>query len=213
MTLFQSLLRRPYVLVLIVLLVAADIGGVVHAFRAHGRNDGIIALVLPPYGLYRAGESLTHHTSLTDADVEALSKTPEGRGSLTAGLKLKPEVWTALIGMVEAQPSHQIKTTMEETGVPYDITADVEPNGPVTLTIQSRSNTDLEIGMIDMDRDQNPDTMKIVRQVNKKPEVHVTPLSKFSPDDATEFVLAWSLAWGTIADEQKVVAPLLPVSR
>ena len=198
---FLPLLRRPYVLVLIILIILADIGGVVHAFRKHGNTDGTIALVLPPYGLYRAVESVMHQDALTDTDLELLSQTPEGRTSLIGRLRLKPEVWEALLGFISNDMNQEFRTSMHETGVPFDIIATVPAVGPVELTIQGRDTPDLTIIMVDANRDQEPESLRIIKRVDGKDEVHETPLVKFSTDDSSQFLFAWSLAWGTIAEE------------
>lgn len=199
----RSLLHHPYVLVVLLVLAVVDIGGIIHASREHGPRATAIAIILPPYGLYRAVESLGHARTLTDEDVAKLMQSDAGRRSLAGEIQLKPEVWEALINLVTVQKNHEIRTTMVEGGVPYDVTANVPAEQPVTLTIQAQSTPELVITMIDEDRDQTPDTLRIVKQVDGKPEVHVTPLKKYSDDDASQFLLAWSLAWGTIAEEQK----------
>ena len=125
-------------------------------------------------------------------------------------LKLKSDVWDALLLQVTAQEHNQIRTKMQETGVPYDIIAIVPPTGPVTLTVQSRNDPNLTISMIDTNRDQALDALRIVKKVNGKSAEHMTPIENFSTDDASQFLLAWSLAWGTIAEEQKAAA--LPTS-
>ncbi len=201
-----SRLRNPYVLIVLFLLLLADIGGIVHAFRAHGTRDGIIALILPPYGLYRGVESISHRT-LTETEVAELSQSDDGRRELVQGLQIKPDVWEALLAFIAEHRTHELKTTMEETGgTVYDITATVPPDGPITLTIQSRSNADLTISMTDADRDQRPEMLRIVKQVNGQPEVHDTPIDKYTSADASQFLFAWSLAWGTIAEEQQAKA-------
>ncbi len=200
MNLAIFLRHRPYVLVVIVLIALADIGGTVHAFRMHGKKDGVIALVLPPYGLYRAVEGILHRAPLTDADMEQLSQTPEGRSALADQLRLKPAVWEALLGYIANDKKQVFTTSMQETGVPFDITANVPAIGPVELTIQGQQ-TDLTIVMVDANRDQEPESLRIIKLVDGKQEIHETPLAKFSTDDSSQFLFAWSLAWGTIAEE------------
>ncbi len=208
-----SFLRRPYVLVLIALIALADVSGIIHSFRMHGTKDGVIALALPPYGLYRAAEGVMHQSPFTDADVEKLAQTEEGRDALRQALHLKPEVWGALLGFIGNDKNHEFRTSMEETGVPFDITAGVPASGPVTLTVQPRQTPDLTIIMTDEDRNQEPETLTITNMVNGTSEVHDTPIAKYNSDDASQFLFAWSLAWGTIAEELKAQAVSVSVSQ
>lgn len=196
-----QLLRRPYILVVIGLIVFADAWGVVHAFRAHGAKDGIIALAVPPYGLYRAVESVVHKNTLTDADIARMSQTADGRQELAEGMRLRTDVWETLLALIEEQKTHAVSTTLEEGGRAYDVTATVEETGPVTLTIQGKGSTDLSIDIIDEDRDQEPESLRTTKKVNGKPEVHLSALKSYSSSDSSQFLLAWVLAWGTIAEE------------
>ena len=195
--------RRPYIIVLMAIFMMADIGGIAHAFRLHGRRDGIIALVLPPYGLYRAVESLRHPRQL---DTATMVQTSQGRRELSQGLRIKPDVWTVLLNLITIQSDHSLRTTMDEGGAIYDITVTVPPAGLMTLTIQPKNDKNLTISMTDENRDQTPEMLKIVKTVNGKPEIHDTPIEKFSAEDSSQFLLAWALAWGTIAEERQAAA-------
>ncbi|NOS67685.1 MAG: hypothetical protein HOO67_04960 [Candidatus Peribacteraceae bacterium] len=199
----RAWLRRPYILVLLVLLLGLDAWGAVHAFRSHGNTDGIIAVAVPPYGLYRGVESAVHKKQLTDADIQRLSQSDEGRLELAQGMHLQPDVWETLLALIAEQKTHAISTVMEEAGMEYDITAAVEETGPVTLTIRGKEATELSIDMIDEDRDQEPESLRITKQVSGKPDIHLTALSDYDAGDSSQFLLAWALAWGTIADELK----------
>ncbi|MSR86972.1 hypothetical protein EXS70_02255 [Candidatus Peribacteria bacterium] len=203
-------LSNPYALVVLFLLVVADISGIAHGFRVHGSRDGTIAIVLPPYGIYRAVESLAHPGEI---DPVVLAESETGRRTLTAGLEIKPEVWTALLNLIAAQPNHSLTARMEEEGgVNYNITVTVPTTGPILLTVKPEQSIDkLVIEMSDSNRDQTPERIKVTKMVNGKEEVHDTPIEKFSTDDSSQFLLAWSLAWGTIAEEQKAKAN--PVSK
>ncbi len=202
-------LRSPYLLVLLLLLVFADIGGVVHAFRRHGRGDGAIAIVLPPYGLYRAVEALQHPQNLSP---EEMAKTDYGRRELAKGLHLKPEVWDGLLRLVNVQKNQTIRSTMEDSGITFDIAVTVPATGAISLTIQPQTDTKLTIGMTDENRDQTPEMLQITKVVDGKPEVHNTEIAKYASEDASQFLLAWTLAWGTIAEEQKA-AVVQPTSK
>ncbi len=197
----MKFLTRSYAAVLVVLLVLADAGGVVHAFRMHSQKDGILALVLPPVGLYRSVESLMHRRPVSDAE---LVKTAEGRMELRRELRIKEEVWTALLNLIATKKDHMYATTMEEGGGVFDVTVTVPPAGPITLTVQPQTDKNLTISMTDENRDQTPEMLKITKTVDGKPEVHDTPIDKFTSEDSSQFLLAWSLAWGTVAEEQQV---------
>lgn len=204
MSLFSlSFWRNKYVLVVLCLLLVADIGGILHIFRTLGTRNGIIAIVFPPYGIYNVVGLVTQPRKV---DVEALAKTDEGRRELTKEFTIKPNVWVALLEQIAAQDTHSVTTTISEQGIPYDVTASVQATGPVTLTIQPPDNKNITITMIDENRDQVPEMLKIVKMVDGKAEVHNTPIDKYSSDDASEFLLAWTLSWATIAQEQKAAA-------
>ncbi len=196
--------RHPYAIVLLILLLLSDIGGVLHAFRMHGARDGVIALVLPPYGLYRGVEALTHKTMLTEADAVQLTETDDGRRSLSHTLTLTNTAWKALLKFIESQPGHMLKSTMKEGGTTYNVTLDVQPkNGPVTITIETQTNAALTIAMIDTTRSQQPDIIRTTKHIKNLDDVHTTPLAKFSSEDGSQFLLAWSLALGTIVQEHQ----------
>jgi hypothetical protein len=195
-----------HALMLGALLLLADIGGIVHSFRMHGVRDGIVAIVLPPLALYRSVESLGHRSMLTEADVKTMVESDSGRREIAAGLVLKPEVWSGLLALVSVQESHMISSTMQELGTVFSVTVSTGKTGPVTLSIRGENEKDLLISMVDDNRDQTPEVLRIVRTVNGKPEEHVTPLEQFSSDESSQFLLAWRLAWGTIAEEQKARA-------
>lgn len=196
----MKILTKSSAAVLIILLVLADAGGVVHAFRMHSRKDGILALILPPVGLYRSVESLMHRRPVSDAE---LVKTAEGRMALRRGFQIKADVWTALLNLIAAQKVHQFRTTMEEDGSVFDITVTVPATGPITLTVQPQNDKSLTISMTDDDRNQTPEMLKITKIVNGKTEVHNTAIDKFSSEDSSQFLLAWSLAWGAVAEDQQ----------
>lgn len=204
-----SLLRRPYVVLIALLLLAADVGGIVHAFRRHGSRDGVIALALPPYGLYRAGEATGHPRIIGREEAVTLAQSDDGRRTLAAHFRLKPKVWEGLLDLVMRQKNHQLQTVLDEGGMLYDATATVPPEGPVELTITTQGKTNLTITVIDADRDQKPDTLRVVKQVNGKPETREAALDTYTSDESSQFLLAWALTWGTIAEEQKakVVKP------
>ncbi len=195
--------RNKYVLVVLCLLLVADIGGIVHAFESHGTRNGVIAIVFPPYGLYSIVESVSHPKKM---DVATLAKTDEGRREISKGFTIKPNVWVALLEQIAAQKTQSVSTTINEQGIPYDVTATVQATGPVTLTIQPPDNKNITIAMIDENRDQVPEMLKIVKMVDGKAEVHNTPIDKYSSEDASEFLLAWTLSWATIAQEQQAAA-------
>lgn len=203
MNLLSSIFRPSYVIAIVLLMLTADGWGVSHAFRMHGKNDGVVALVLPPYGLYRAAEATTHRKPLTDDDMERLSLTENGRDVLTRQLRLEPQVWDALLGLIGNDLKHEFRTTMKETGAPFEITANVPDAGPVELVIQGGDNPDLKIVMSDADRDQQPETLTITKMTQGKQEVRETPIAKYNSDDSSQFFFAWALAWGTIAEELK----------
>lgn len=207
-----SLLRRPYVVLIALLLLAADVGGIVHAFRRHGTRDGVIALALPPYGLYRAGEALGHPRVIGREEAVELAQSDDGRRTLATHFRLKPKVWGGLLDLVMRQKNHQLQTVLDEGGMLYDATATVPPEGPVELTITTQGKTDLTITVIDADRDQKPDALRVVKQVNGKPETHEAALDTYTSDEASQFLLAWALTWGTIAEEQKAAATQPPMN-
>lgn len=212
MTSLLSFIRRPYVIVAIVLLVLADAAGVVHAFRAHGTRDGVIALVLPPYGLYRAVESVIHRSPLTEEDIARMEQTADGRRELFEAFHLRPEIWEVLLDLIGEQKNHAYTTTMDQMGITYDVTATAPPDGPVSITVTTPGNTDLIITMSDENRDQEPEMLKIIKKVDGKTETHDTPIADYSDDDGSQFLLAWSLAWGTIVEELKSI-PTITVSQ
>ncbi|MBI2636297.1 hypothetical protein HYW84_03150 [Candidatus Peregrinibacteria bacterium] len=199
-------LRRPYILALAVLIVLSDAVGVVHSYRMHGKKDMMIAVALPPYGVYRAAEAVTHRKPLTDDDIERLSHTRDGRDMLTRQLRLSPAVWNALLGLIGNDLKHEFRTTMKEADVPFTITANVPDSGPVGLMVQGGGDPDFKIVMSDADRDQRPEKLTITKMMEGKPEVRETTIEEYNPDDASQFLFAWALAWGTIAEELKGTA-------
>ncbi len=200
---FSFLSRRPYASILLAILLAADAGGVVHAFRRHGWRDGTIALVFPPYGVYRGTEALMHRADLTENEAVALSGSDSGRRGLSADLQLTKTAWTSLLALIESQPQHEMRSSMQESSTVYDIVATAEPGGPATLTIRNTADKNLTIALLDPKRTQTPETVVITKKVKGADEIHTTPLAKFSSDDASQFLLAWSLAWGTLAQEHQ----------
>ncbi len=202
-------LRNPHVLIPLLLLVLADVGGIVHALRAHGRKDGAIAIVLPPYALYRSIESVRHPEVL---DPAAMAKTDAGRRKLRKELQIKPDIWDALIRLVNVQKQNTMHSTMQDSGALFDIAVTVPQTGPISLTIQPRSDPNLTIVMTDADADQTPEILQITKVVNGKPDIYNTEITKYASEDASQFLLAWSLAWGTIAEElkAKVIQPTTP---
>lgn len=200
--------RNPYVVVVALVLLLGDAVGIVHSFRAHDAMDGAIALLVPPYGVYRAVESVAHPKGI---DAGVLSQTDEGRRQLTQGLQIKEKVWVALLELVTAQQNSSISTVMHENnGAAYDITVTAPATGALSLLIQPQNDKNMSITMTDANRDQTPETIKITKQVNGSAEVHETPIDKFPSDDASQFLLAWSLAWGTVAEQQQArVQPLV----
>jgi hypothetical protein len=146
---------------------------------------------------------------LSDEEIGQLAESDEGRRQLAEGYTLRPEVWDALTALIAEQKTHELKTTMEESGVTYNVTMHVEKTGPAILNIQSQIDKTLNIAMIDTDRDQKPETLKITKTVNGKPETHETPIAQFASGDASQFLLAWSLAWGSLAEQERsaVVPP------
>jgi hypothetical protein len=202
-----AFLRRPYVLAAIALIVLADAAGVFHAYKSHGAKDGSIALIAPPYGLYRSVEWVMHKRQLTEEEIVQLSQSPDGRLELAANMMLKQKVWELLTALIAEQKTKSYSTIMEEGGVSYDITAVSSATGSIQLSIRGRDTTGLSVEMIDEDRDQEPETLLITREeAGKKPEVHTTPLARYGIEESSQFLLAWSLAWGTIAEELKPTA-------
>ena len=154
-----------------------------------------------------------HRKTLTDADIDVLVQTDAGRRTVAEGFHLIPVVWSTLLDLIMVQKTHSINATVTQQGVTYAVMATVpSSDGPVSLSVQSELQKEMTITMIDVDRDQQPDMLHIVKMVKGKPEVHDTPLERFSSDDASQFLLAWSLAWGTIAQEQRarVAQPTSP---
>lgn len=167
-----------------------------------------VSVLALAFGIYYYASSTPREWS--PDELAEMAQTEDGRREIADSLRIRPEVWSALVELVNAQPTHQLKATMEESGITYDVTAMVagKDTGPVELLIQSRNDADLKITMIDADRDQSPEMLTITKTANGKVETHETPIEKYSSEDASQFLLAWALAWGTIAEEHRAaVAP------
>lgn len=174
-----------------------------HAWRAHGKLDAAIALILPPYGVYRGIEGMVGHRQMTDEDIATIAETEDGRRALSAQLLLKPEVWTAVLAGIEREPTHEHRTTMEESGQQIEVYATVSAQGPATVSIVSPGGQEgLLLTIVDADRDQSPEAVRIRKTVNGVQSEQETALTSFTTADASQFQLAWSLAWGQIAQER-----------
>jgi hypothetical protein len=197
-------LRSPAAILLIVIIAAADIFGVIHAFRVHGTMDGTIATVLPPYGLYRAGEAFRKHAP---RDAAQVAETAAGRNELAETFALRPEVWNQLLVEIGRQRGAKYSTTMNEAGLTFDIVGAVNTEGAV-LSIRGRSAGDASIDMIDADKDQHPETIRVAQMGanGKATATQSVAIESIGDEDRSQFLLGWTLAWGQIAGEFKQAA-------
>ena len=191
-------LPAPALGLMIAAAVILEIAGLSHAFRVHGRKDGTIALVLPPYAFYRAVESLGH-TTLQDPSI--MAESDDGRRELSAEVTLPEAEWQRIIAELEERKTHSRSFVMREAGTAYSATAEVVPGGAAVLTSKGPKKDDAEMKMTDEDRDQTPETLTITKTVDGKREPVTFPLAAFQNGEESQFLLAWSIAWAQLARE------------
>lgn len=62
----EKILNNPLTWVIGGALISSWLFGVLHTFRAHGMTQAVIALVLPPYGVYMLAEQSISHSDSAD---------------------------------------------------------------------------------------------------------------------------------------------------
>jgi hypothetical protein len=159
----------------------------------------IVVLAVAGYGAYRATGALMTREKLPP---DQLAQTADGREELAEEYQLKSEVWEQLLAEIKAQPKSEHATTMEESGFVFDVVAHVTEEGAI-ISIRGRSPGDAAVDLIDADRDQELDTVRVTPMaadgtVGKPQEM---PIDKFTDTDRSQFLLGWSIAWGQIAEE------------
>lgn len=166
----------------------------------------LVALAIVSYGIYRAAGSLFVKDPLL---ADELMETAEGREELSEQMALRKDVWEQLLLEIAAQKDARYATTMDEAGIVFDVTAAVNDEGAV-LSIRGQGQGNAAIDIIDADRDQHPDAIRVfpINENGSPLDPQIAPMGKFADNDRSQFLLGWTLAWGRIAEEFQDIAAL-----